>query len=506
MPDSHGKTLRLSALYAVGNLTRRGIHVILLPVYTAYLTKADFGIIALLTVSGGVLAMLIVTPLLKGGLARFYYHPDFRDKKGVLVFNIAALLVLLTGAVSAIWLAAAKGIASTLLGDVGHRDLVRLYALVLLLWPISMLQLALMNLLQMGRLFVFICFVEAVVTAAVVTVGLTYLKLGVAAVILGSIAGMAATALLGLPVLLKRARFRLQPGILSRPLGFGCPLLPEGLSRLVMQVGDRYVLRLLVPLGRIGLYSLGYGLAEVIDTAIGTPVYDGVNPTIRKLEHDPPRQRRFIRSSATMYYLLAVFAGLVLALYSREVVMLLATNREFWPCWVIIPVVTFAFVQQALAPFLDWGMIMRNKPYHISGVLVASAAVNIALNFLLIPRYDIMGAAVATLVSYMLWNVLKGYYSWKFYDLRLDLRRLAHITLLGVGVYLLSLVIAKWDSLWLNIVIKALLACCFVALCYTTGVLTAEHKVRIRDFFRRVRTDGLRVAIESLRTPAQEAD
>ena len=109
-----------------------------------------------------------------------------------------------------------------------------------------------------------------------------------------------------------------------------------GLSRLVMQLGDRYVLRVLVPLGQLGLYSLGYSLAEVIDTAVGTPVHAGADPAIRRLEADPQRQRRFIRSSATLYYALALLAGLLLSLYAREVVMLLARDRSFWPCWVEI--------------------------------------------------------------------------------------------------------------------------------------------------------------------------
>ena len=507
---THRKTLALSGLYAFGNLIRRGVHVILLPLYTAYLTTADFGKLALMTVTGGVLAMLISTPLVTGGLMRFYHNPDFRDRQGALLFNLFVVLAVLSTAVAAVWFAAAGPICRTLLGDASLVGVVRLYAVALLLWPVSTFLLALMNQLQMGKLYIVVCFVEACAVAATVSVGFVCYHMGLGAVVLGAAAGMAVTTLIALPVFVRRATFRLDRGVLGRPLAFGLPLLPEGLSRLAMQLGDRYVLRGFVTTAQIGLYSFGYSLSEVIDTAIGTPVHDGVNPSIRQLEHDPDRQKRFIRSSATLYYLLAVFAGLVLALYSREVVMLLATDPTYHPAWIIMPVVTLAFVQQALGPFLDWGMVMKNKSYHISGVLIFSALVNIGLNFWLIPLYGIMGAAVATLASYFLWNVLKGYFSWRFYGLMLDLRRLAHITMLAVAVYGLSLLVTWPDDaggwLWIGVAVKAALAALFVVLCYFTGVLSRENRARLRGFPRHVRSDGLRAALAALVRPSEEAD
>ncbi len=504
MAHSHGKTLTLSAQYAIGNVARRGVHLVMLPLYTAYLTTADFGVYALLILAGVFISALICTPLITGGLMRFYYHPSYREKQGVLLFNTTIVLAILSAGVAAAWYFTAGPLASILLDDVAHVRVVMLFSLLALLSPIHLLVLSLMNLRQMGRYFIVVCLAEALVTVAVVVVALVYLKLGVAALVLGGIGGMASTVLLGLPVLLVHMRFRLRLGVLAEPLRFGIPLLPEGVSRLVLLLGDRYVLRLFLPLGQVGLYAMGWSLSEVIDTAIGTPVYNGVNPTIRQLEHEPDQQRRFIRSSATMFYALTVFAGLVLSLYAREVVMLLTTGREFWPCWTVVPVVTFAFVLQALGAFLDWGMIMKNKAYHISGAVLVAAGVNIGLNLLLIPYYGIMGAAVATCVSQLLWNVLKGYFSWRLHDVRLDLLRLGHITIIAVGVYLLSMAVATSNSLLLNIAIKAALAAGFLVLCYTTGVLSAAQKKLLHGFVRRARANGLMAEIRRLSSSGGE--
>jgi len=481
-------TLKLSWTYAVGNLARRGLHVVLLPLYTTYLSIGDFGVLAMLTVTGGVLSMLISTPLVTGGLMRFYYHPDYRHRQGVLLFNVTLVLVAAAGVLAGAWLALAEPIAGMLLGRGRSAGLVRLYSLALLLWPISLLHLSLIKLRSKAKLFVLLSLGECFVSAGVIVWGLVYANMGVAAVILGLVAGMAFTSLASAPFLLKHCRARLSASVLAGPLRFGCPLLPTGLSRLAMQLGDRYVLRAFVPMGTVGVYSFGYSLSEAIDTAVGTPVNDGVGPTIRKLESDPDRQRQFIRRSATLYYLLAVLAALALSMYAKEIVMLLARRPEYWPCWVIIPVVSLAFAQQTLGLFLEWGMIMRNKSLHMSGVLLVSAAVNIGLNFVLIPRYGIMGAAVATVVSYGLWNVLKGYYSARFYDLRFDLRRLAQITVLAVGAYLLSLASAGWLGFWVNFGLKAVLLAAFAILCWVTGVLDAGQKQWLVGLWRRLLT------------------
>ena len=478
-------TLKLSWIYAVGNLARRGLHVILLPLYTSYLSTADFGALAMLTVTGGVLSMLISTPLVTGGVMRFYYHPDYRDRQGALVFNLALVTVVLSALVAGAWWLLAEPIAGVLLGAGQPASLVRLYSLALLLWPISELLIMFVKLRSRAKFFVVLSLGECLISAGVIVWGLTVADMGLGAVVLGFIVGMAFTALASGPFLLKSCRFAFSASVLAGPMRFGLPLLPTGLSRLAMQLADRYVLRVFKPLGTVGMYSFAYSLSEVIDTAVGTPVNDGVGPTIRKLESEPDAQRQFIRRSATLYYVLAVMAALAVSLYAREIVMLLARQEEYWPCWVIIPVVSLAFAQQTLGIFLEWGMTMRNKSMHLSGVLLVSAGVNIALNFALIPLMGMMGAAVATVISYLLWNVLRGYYSAKFYDLHFDLRRLSQITIVAVAVYALSLATAGWVGFLVNFAVKAALLAGFAAVCWSTGVLDAGQKQWVAGLWTR---------------------
>ena len=482
MAARHAGTLGRGIVYAAGNVARRGLHVLLLPVYTATLPPDALGVLALLTVTGRVLTLLLVTPLVTGALERFYYHPHWRRLRPVLAFNIAVVLGLCAAAAAGIWLAAAGPIGRWLLpAAAGVRPvaLVRLYALVVLLWPLELLGLCFLKLLGRAGRTVAVSLAEAGVAAAVIVTGLLT-GFGLAAVVAGTAAGMAVAVALSAPTLLAHCRARAAPRVLRRPLGVGLPMLPVGLSRLAMHLGDRYVLRAFLPAGRIGVYDVSYRLSEAIDTAVGTPAHDAAHPAIRRLEAEPARQRRFIRRWALLAYGLALGAALGLALLAREVLMLVAfANPAYWDGWVVLPLVAFGFAQQALGAFLDWGLIMTNRTGLLSGVLAVSAAANILLNVLLIPPLGILGAALATAVSYTLWNVLRGAFSWRLYRLAVPVGRLVALTLLAGGLYAASLLLGPLAlSLPAGVGVKLVLWAAFVPLAW--GVLSRGERRRAR--------------------------
>jgi O-antigen/teichoic acid export membrane protein len=64
--------LRHSALYGLGNLVARIVGVLLLPLYTRYLTPADYGLIETLVALSAVLTALVAQAM-KSAFFRFYF-------------------------------------------------------------------------------------------------------------------------------------------------------------------------------------------------------------------------------------------------------------------------------------------------------------------------------------------------------------------------------------------------------------------------------------------------
>jgi O-antigen/teichoic acid export membrane protein len=283
-----------------------------------------------------------------------------------------------------------------------------------------------------------------------------------------------------LPLMLKEMKYQLSPMIVKEPLKFGYPLVISGYSNLLLESGDRYMLNMFSSVNSVGLYSFGYKIAALLNTVLIVPLNQAILPAVYQKEGDPEEQKRFIATAATYYYVIAIFMALGLSLMAQEAIMLLATPK-FWPAWIVVPVVAFSYVQHGLGRFFKWGALLRNKSYHVSAMVLASALVNIALNFVMIPLWDFFGAAVATLIAYVFWNVLKLYYSVKFYNLHFELGRIGHITVIGVGLYLASFLVANTDSLVLNVAIKLLLLSIYPLLFFITGFFGPEETAYIQE-------------------------
>ena len=91
MQANFKKIFSLGAIYGIGSAAEKLQSIIFLPLYTRYLSPADFGVLALLVLIADLIGKVIITPLV-AGLGRYYYKPDWVDKKKILVFNLFIFL------------------------------------------------------------------------------------------------------------------------------------------------------------------------------------------------------------------------------------------------------------------------------------------------------------------------------------------------------------------------------------------------------------------------------
>jgi O-antigen/teichoic acid export membrane protein len=209
-----------------------------------------------------------------------------------------------------------------------------------------------------------------------------------------------------------------------------------------------------------------------------------LHPIAFQQEAQPEKQKYFLRRSATVYYGVALLFGLVLALFSREMVMLLARKESYHAVWVIVPLIIFGYVQHGLGNFLGVGMVMAKKATYQSGILVVTALINIGLNFILIPYIDIWGAAIATVAAYIVWNYLKALYSWKFYGLSFEAKRLYLLSFLWV-VFVLAGLLILFPSLYLTILFRLVLIALFPVIVFFSGFLNTDEKEFVLQLFKK---------------------
>jgi O-antigen/teichoic acid export membrane protein len=407
-----------SAIYGLGGIVSRVIALFLLPLYTRYLTPADYGAIETLL----ALAAVLVTVLRLGISSAFFrFYFDATDDGGRT--TVVRTSFWFTMASATVGLAAGlllAGPISQLLFDSDHRTgLVR--AAFVGLW-------AQMNYEQLTSLFRVeersVHFVLATLANLLITVAATVvLVVGFDQGALGVVVGNFTGTLTVYAVLLLYRRYQL--GLeFSRPLlremnRFGIPLVPSALALWATNFSDRLFLVKLADVREVGVYSIGVRIASALVLLL--TAFRTAWPAFAYSIQDDGEARRTYGFVLTYLIFLASWLALTLGLLSPWLVRLLTTPEFYSASRVVAPL---AFAGVAFAGYIVMAIgVGRARRTQFNWVVTGTgAAVNVALNLILIPPYGMMGAAVAMVAAFttmflgMTWNAQSVYrvpYQWR---------------------------------------------------------------------------------------------
>ena len=85
-------------------------------------------------------------------------------------------------------------------------------------------------------------------------------------------------------------------------------------------------------------------------------------------------------------------------------------GEEFKAAIYCLLILSFGKMFSAISGSVGTLLQMSGKEVFFQNVLIASAILNVVLNYILIPIYDIDGAAIASLISNLFWNILMVFY------------------------------------------------------------------------------------------------
>jgi O-antigen/teichoic acid export membrane protein len=419
-----------SAIYGLGGLVSRILAVLLLPLYTRYLSPSDYGkvetLIALTTVIGIVLRMGI-----HSAFFRFYFDSKERsDRLRVVRTSFWFTMAMATAGLAAGLLLSAP-IADGLFGSSDDAELVM--AAFVGLW-------AGMNYEQLTSLFRVeersVAFVSASIANIFLTIGATLLLVvalekGPIGVIVGNFTG----TLIVYAVLVGYRREQLglefDRRLLREMNRFGIPLIPTALFLWVTNFSDRLFLVQLSDTTEVGLYSVGVRIASALVLLL--TAFRLAWPAFAFSIEDDREAKRTYAFVLTYLVALTTWVATGLALLSPWIVDWIAAPDFAESSRVVGPL---AFSTVAFAGYIVVAIgVGRAKRTQFNWVVTgAAAAVNIGLNLLLIPSYGMMGAAIATVAAYSTMFVGMVWWSQKIYRVPYQWRRVVTATAAGLAL------------------------------------------------------------------------
>jgi O-antigen/teichoic acid export membrane protein len=432
---------RHSLIYGVGGLTSRFLAILMLPLYTSYVSVGDYGRIELLMTVMAV-AVVVIRGGANFGFIRFYFldkEPEYRRRLVRTVFWAQmgySTLALVLFVLFAPQISRLLGVNYQPGANLQGSGTSLVIATAVLLWVN-------VNYAQMTNLFRAekrsTAFTAATLLNIGITVPLTVILVvvyreGPLGIIVGNLSGTLVVfiALLGY----RREQLGLQfDGKLLRTMNkFGFPLMAAALAIWVTNFGDRLMISKLLHgtyrFNQLGQYSLAYKITSGM--VLLFTAFQVAWPAFAYSIEDEKSAKRAYSYVLTYLMFLAAWVAIGMSLFAPWLTHFLGRKPGFWPAAEAIPALAFAnvFFAGFVVVTIATGRIRQTKFNWVAAT--AAAVLNFTLNLWLIPAYGMLGAAYATLAGYVLLMLVRTSNAQKLYPVRYQWRRVA-IVILAAG-------------------------------------------------------------------------
>jgi O-antigen/teichoic acid export membrane protein len=486
-----GKLCREASHYLGGQLGGLALGFVSFPLFTRVLSVGEYGMLCL-TFQVAAMAAVLSKMGLQHSIQRFYQEhaaspQGLRRFYSTLLFGAALCAI----AVAILFVIGLEIVPDSLVSPLLKKTLLSGSALIFIrgLQPIAM------NFLRAQRrtkAFNALDVLTQGASLALVCLLLFAWNRSVNVVLIGTVAVELASVVVTVFLLLPPGviSFRaFDQGLFWGAIAFGFPLVGYELSAVILDSGDRILVQHYLGSQALGYYSAGYNMSNYISSFLRSPVNLAMFPIYMNLwvTRGPDETREFLSTTLDNFIMVAMCVMTGVAVTARYAVIILG-SRKLQQAYPLLPVLVLGLMLNTLQMFFNAGLVIHKKTLKMLKFVATSAALNIALNVVLIPQIGLQGAAIATLLSYAFFLGLSARASFALLPLRLNFRAyLRYMVAAVIGTVLVSRIQCSSD--FLNLVIRGALS----VLAYG-GVLWA-----IDQRFRLIVRDTARFASKVLR-------
>jgi len=277
-------------------------------------------------------------------------------------------------------------------------------------------------------------------------------KMGIEAIFISNLIASALTLVLLLPTIAKSFRPKFHSVLYKRLLKFGLPYLPAGLAVMLVQVIDVPILGYLTDVDTVGIYKANYKLGIFMMLFVSMFQYAWQPFFLNNAKEENAKE---IFSKVLTYF--TVVGSLLVIFLSLFISDLIKINfggfyllgQKYWSGVPIVPIILLGYFFNGLYVVFSAGIYIEEKSIFAPIVTGVGALVNIVVNFALIPSMNIIGAAIATLASYLV--MAAGYYivTQKYYYIHYEYSKIIKmfLAMIVIGFILYSSLLTSGNSL-----------------------------------------------------------
>lgn len=424
-----------SFIYLLGGTAGVLASVLLLPIYTRFLSRTDYGILEIID----SMRFLLIHILMAGfvpAMAKFYKEADSEKTQREVIGTSFTFILCSVFFWAICFLLFNKSISQVLLGSSEFIVYINLGILMISLQPIMTTEYNYLTIRKQSKLYVSIKVSKLCFNIGLNIYFIVFLRLKAKGMLYGEAISGGILVIFLTTYLIRKNGLYFRLNLARRMAKFGLPMIPNMLSAVLMQRVDRYLIQKFVSLSDVGLYGIGYKFPYMLNFLILNS-FSRIWST--SIMYEIAKQENYQRTYAkvTTYFMtLYVICQYILTVLAPTVLKVLAAP-DYLEAWKVVQIVGLAYCVYALHYFFIVGAFIKSKTWYLPISYLISALINIVLNWYFLPRYGYMASAWNIVITYFVFSFLNFFIFRKIYPIPYEFRRLG--ILFGSGIFLVLL-------------------------------------------------------------------
>jgi O-antigen/teichoic acid export membrane protein len=416
------ETLKHFFVYGAGLALARATTLILAPLYTRSLTVEEYGVFTILSIT---LVSISTTAQLgiSSSLLRSYFDYNDEDSRKELIGTALIMICCSTLLFALVFVLLSKSLSKLITGSSHYAICLQLLGITLVVESIFSVYMSVLRAETRSVTFGLVNLVKLIITCLAAILFVVVMSQGVQGAIAANAISSSLLCLLIMPSLLKRSKLHLRTDELKKLLGFGIPLIPMSLSSAILASADRYFLIHMsstIEQGKeaVGIYSLIYTYSNIFRLGIIEPLAMTWLPQMLAARNSK-HANQFYTRTFTIYIIASCFLVTVLTVAYAPVVKIVCGSAYAGSSFVVW-LILLSLVCIGSTRLLGIGMTFARKTTYSALFYGIAAAINTVLNLLLIPRFGMLGAAIATVGGAFVLPILYYHAGQKYYALEYE--------------------------------------------------------------------------------------
>ena len=475
--------------YALAEQLSRLAGFFLIPLYTGYLTEADYGTRELFAITIAVLVQLAGINVTTA-MHRTYFESEDPRKRRRVVSTTLWTVMAVAGTLAALLALAAPEIVPLFPSDYARLD--RLWFFTLGIFFFSMTREVFNKYLQAEErsvLYSSVAFSKLIVEIGLQILFLVGFGWGISGLFGAVLVSEALFSLVLATIVLPRVGLGFSKPVLLALIAFTLPLVPSGVFQFCLHSSDRYLLGWITQgTEQVGIYGLAYKLGYVPNYLVLTPFLLVWYPFLFSVS-DERKQALICGRLLPLFMLVMTAVVFLLSIFSQDIVETMARRPGYHEAWMAIPIVSLGYWFWSLFHMSQSGFYVKKVTAPVMWLSGAAVVVNLFLNVILIPVLGFLGAAIATAVTFGTLVVTTWTRAQAVFPVQVEWKRV--FMPLGVAAVLYAGVLQAQDlpGTWPDAT-KALALAIWFASVWAGGYFTGEERAEVQRLARRALKRG----------------